>query len=208
MRAQNFLQTILDGYNINQSINLPRAATLAQSQSIRGGWEVWLQLEIAHCFLQSVGNWLCERERAYPATQANTYLTPAGGLTNTLNSAAKCDFYLRRTQGISDDTHVELKCISQTSANPIADAWNRFGQDVLKQQTLKGANATLNGISVLATFGTFQQADVAGPNPALGWCWAGNRSAYALDPANNRVSTLQNVMQGGGARLFLVAVSV
>ncbi|MDQ2104619.1 hypothetical protein [Azospirillum isscasi] len=212
MRCQQLLNTIQGCIN-NGTTNGPRATVFAQNANIRGGWEVWLQLEIAHGFLTVAGNWTCERERPYPSTNAgNPYLTyaaggPAWGVTNNINAAARADFYLHRNAGVADDAYIELKCISPTNANPIQDAWNRFQADIVKQQTLRGGNAGLNCISVLATFGTFQAADVAGANPDLGWFWAGGRTAYVYDVANNQVSTLQNVAQGGAPRLFLVAVS-
>ena len=214
MRCQQFLNTI-QGCVANGTINGPRAAVLAQNPNIRGGWEGWLQAEIAHGFLNIAGNWTCDREWPYPSTNAaNPYLTyttaggPAWGVSNNANAAARADFYLRRNVGVADDAYIELKCILPAHVTPIQDAWNRFNADVVKQQTLRVGNPGLNYVSLLAIFGTFQAADVAGPNPNLGWYWAGGRTAYAYDVANNQVTTLANVAQGGVPRLFIVAVSV
>ncbi|CAO3373066.1 hypothetical protein [Azospirillum argentinense] len=213
MRCQQLLTTI-QGCIANGTTNGARAAVFAQNVNIRGGWEVWLQLEIAHGFLNIAGNWTCDREWPYPSTNAAApFLTytaagPAWGTTANPVAAARADFYLRRTVGMADDVYIELKCINPTHATPLQDAWNRFHGDVVKQQTLRGGNAGLNYVSILATFGAFQAADVAGPNPNLGWYWAGGRTAYAYDVANNQITTLANVAQGGAPRLFLVAVSV
>ncbi|QCO14706.1 hypothetical protein D3869_05415 [Azospirillum brasilense] len=213
MRCQQLLNTI-QGCIANGTTNGARAAVFGQNANIRGGWEVWLQLEIAHGFLTIGGNWTCDREWPYPSTNAGApFLTyaaagPAWGTTANPVAAARADFYLRRAAIPADDVYIELKCINPTHATPLQDAWNRFNADVVKQQTLRGGNAGLNYVSLLASFGTFQAGDVAGPNPALGWYWGGGRSAYVYDMVNNQVSTLANVAQGGAPRLFLVAVSV
>ncbi|WP_454018843.1 hypothetical protein [Azospirillum sp. Marseille-Q6669] len=217
MRCQQLLNTIQAEFN-NGNINLQRADVFAQNANIRGGWEVWLQLEIAHGFLNIPGNWTCEREQPYPSTNGgNPFLSytavgPAWGVSANRRAAARADFYLCRNAGIADDVYIELKCINQTHANPIHDAWGRFEADIIKQQTLRLGNAGLNYVSMLATFGIFQQADVGGGNPTLGWFWAGGRTAYVYDvfnnQVNNQVTTLANVAQGGAPRLFLVAVSV
>lgn len=217
MRAQNFLNTLLAAHGANAAnLNLARAATLAQNANLRGGWEVWLQVEIAQCLMTYQANWACVREAPYPSfnNALNPYLTygagVGAGVTANANAAARCDFFLRRAvpNAIADDTYLELKVISAAAANPLNDAWGRFAADINKQAALAGLNNTLNCISLLATFGTFNPGDVAGPNPSLAWCWAGGRSAYVFDPTNAAVTTLQNVSQGGGNRLFLVAVSV
>lgn len=215
MRCQQLLTTIEDAFN-HGYINLERASVFARNDRIRGGWEVWLQLEIAHAFLHADGNWTCEREQPYPSTsqrrQFLTYSAVAGvaGTATKRNAAARADFFLHRTQGMADEAYIELKCINATRNNAVLNAWGRFEADVVKQQILTASNGNLNCISVLATFGTFNQADIN----SLAWFMQGGRRAYVYDVFNNnynqnsRVTTLANVATGGLDRLFLVAVSV
>ncbi|MCB8836507.1 hypothetical protein [Aurantimonas sp. VKM B-3413] len=214
MRVQPFLTTILQAYQDNpRYIDLDKASYFASTVQLRGGWEVWLQLEIASVFMQaSQGSQTCDREYPYPA-QGGGYLAynAANGAVTVVpnaNAASRCDFFLHRTAGMADDTYLELKCILAAGPDPLNNAWNRFHADVAKQQALQNANGGLNCISLLATFGTFTDPQVKGPSPSLGYFWSGGRTAYVIDLANLAVTTLANVATGGAARFFLVGVSV
>ncbi|MEG3972255.1 hypothetical protein QUA00_32225 [Microcoleus sp. T2B6] len=202
MRAQQFLE------NLNKFYNPGRAARLAENnQYIRGGWEVWLQVEIAQAYAINYPGQTCEREAPYPGLQANQWiafnktLSTASAVQNR-NQAARSDFFLYR-QGMlaaADETHIELKCInnSNPNINALTDAWNRFYADITKIREIKRINETINAIALLATYGTFSP-----PLPVIPY--GGN--AYVWDPGNNQVTVLKEVQQNGDQRFFLVAAS-
>ncbi|GGX80977.1 hypothetical protein [Vogesella alkaliphila] len=208
MRAQPFLIQLAQHY-------LPeRAANLAKCAQLKGGWEGWLQVEIASLFLSN--DWMqgCEREVPYPAPPNSDYryLAYAAGVqnarqTNDYRSAARCDFVLERnSKERVDSTHFELKVIRPNTDNPLADAWGRFYADVDKIMALTKANPTINGIALLATYGTFTQADMG--SEGLQFFWTGNRLSYAWDTKLGTVSRLDQVSMGGDPRLFVVATSI
>lgn len=204
MRAQTLLQFLAQNYRNTA------AANLANNQNIRGGWEIWLQVEIALTFVTLGGQGTCEREIAYPSGQQNTpyiaynpgYNPPAWAVPNP---SARCDFYLHRSNGTAqqDDTYIELKCVNPNAYNiyridPITDAWNRFKQDIAKIQAIGQVNGLINGIALLATFQQFNQPLPQFPTALTAYIW---------DPTNNKVSTVAEVKQGAPNRFFMVAVS-
>ncbi len=199
MRAQPLLNFLRQNYNPAV------AANLANNPNINGGWEVWLQVEIALAFVNQGGQRVCVREEPYPSGQLPnrwvTYLAPNAGTSANAAQAARCDFYLHRpalpNQQL-DDTYVELKCINPNAANPLADAWNRFNADITKIRAIGQVNPLLNGIALLATYGTFTV-----PLPQFN----GGVTAYVWDPANNVVTTMAGVALNGANRFFIVAVS-
>ncbi len=201
MRAQTFLRFLNDNYDHR------RAANLATNTNIRGGWEIWLQVEIAYTFVNIGGSRACAREIPYPSgNNNNRYISydsrrmqnPAR-LEQNGNSAARCDFYLSRRlqndRGIADDTYVELKCINPNTNNPLDDAWNRFYSDINKIQAISGVNNQINGVALLATYGTF--AILPGDT----------RNKYVWDPTNNAVTRMTDVNRGNQRRFFIVAAS-
>jgi len=214
MRAKPFLQYLQAYYNPQT------AAFLADTPDIRGGWEVWLQVEIARTFVSLNQNWICERELSYPSGNLfNPYLTYDAdddlapvGTTSNARYAARCDFFLYRKESISiaDETYIELKCINPSVQYPHRDAWTRFKKDVIKIQALQKANKQLNCIALLATSGVFTLDAVGGENPGLAWFWNQDegRVAYVWDPTQNAVTTLQNVALDGSGRFFIVAVAI
>ena len=201
MRAQTFLRFLNDHYDHT------RAASLATNTNIRGGWEIWLQVEIAYTFVNLGGSRLCDREIPYPSgNNNNRYISyDSRRMLNQArvepngNSAARCDFYLsRRLQndiGIMDDTYVELKCINPNTNNPLNDAWSRFYSDINKIDAISGVNNQINGVALLATFGTFNVLPEDTTNQ------------YVWDPTNNAVTTMINVNRGNQRRFFIVAAS-
>jgi hypothetical protein len=203
MRAQQFLIFLQQNY-----AGWQRAAGLANNQNIQGGWEAWLQVEIALTVVQANNQLVCQREAPYLTGNLDSPFIGYTGGPNPLaravanqNNAARCDFYLYRPDGVSiqDNTYVELKCINPNSFAPLDDAWNRFRNDITKIKTISNVNQALPGIALLATFGTFNA-----PLPLF----PAGVSAYVWDPNNNNVSTMADVIQDGNARFFLVAASV
>lgn len=92
MRWSQIWQCI-KGYRFDKVI------TLATEKNIKGGWEGWLQVELAmHLFLMG-GSFEIAREEKY------------------INSERRSDFYISY-KGKKDPTYIELKCI-----NP----WNGVG---------------------------------------------------------------------------------
>lgn len=200
MRSHNFLVFLQNNYNHE------RAANLANNRNIRGGWEVWLQVEIALAFVnQEEGTRICQREEPYPAEIENQWITYSNQtgvaqVTSHRNQAARCDFCLCRhnPHGQMDYTYVELKCINPNAPNPLQDAWERFDSDIRKVQAIRQLNLQVPWIALLVTYGQF--------NPPLPQFSAGI-NARVWDPNNNNVSRIENVIQGGPDRLFIVAAS-
>lgn len=94
MRSQEFLEW-MKGYNCE------KARTISTWAQLRGGWEVWLQVEIASHMATSANFLGFEREIAYPGV------------------GDKCDFKITmRGAAQGDVTYVELKCINPNTASP------------------------------------------------------------------------------------------
>lgn len=212
MRSQHILTIVA------RRIPVGKASWFASADNFRGGWEGWLQAEIAHAFYEDRAATEITREQPYPSGLGaghHRYLAynPANGMVATAaHPAARCDFYVRRPAvfGPADESYLELKCISPSAMNAVDDAWNRFRADVTKIDALRARNQNLVCTALLATWGTFNPIHVRGDAPTLRWCWAGNRTAYVVDFRAGQpvVSTLANVATGGDERLFIVAVSV
>jgi hypothetical protein len=148
MRAEPFLRWLATHYDT------ARAESIASTVRFKGGWEGWLQVEIARKFLDVNGAQVCAREVPYPSGQNGQYVTPDGGLTNDLRFAARADFYLRRKGSSVDETYLELKCTNQYADDPVDDAWKRFHKDVAKIINVQNTNKSLNCIALLAYWGT------------------------------------------------------
>ncbi|HTQ15135.1 MAG TPA: hypothetical protein VMH86_14770 [Rhizomicrobium sp.] len=213
MRSQPFLQWLSQNYN-------PAVAQAIAGQPVfRGGWEGWLQVEIARTFLANA-NTICEREMRYPDGNG-AYISYAGGVANGgvgAGAAARADFFLQRNAGMLDQTYLELKCSNSLAGNPVQDAWARFDNDIAKITAIAGVNPALNCIALLAYWGQLDPNNAAnqgGPNGhPVNWYWGGNRSAYMWDTSINpvQVTTLQTAQQNQQGvlqanRLLIIAVS-
>lgn len=115
--AQLFNEEHLGSYDYSEAFKL------ASQSLIKGGWEVWLQVEWAKHLATRAGMSICniQREENYP------------------NSREKCDFLIWYTYGATlehDATYVELKCTNMFNKKTIAeaqtDALNRFASDIEK----------------------------------------------------------------------------
>jgi hypothetical protein len=136
MRAKEFLMK-LKSYLPQQVLD--KASQMSQNRSIKGGWEVWFQVEIAIAFLENNSTYKMEREVVYP------------------NSNKKCDFCLYRdSKAQQDKIYLELKCINSggNAGDPFKDAQRRFEQDIDKIKNIMETNPNLNIIAFLATYGT------------------------------------------------------
>lgn len=205
MRSQEFLRFLSRNYP-----DPGRICWLADNQrKIRGGWEAWLQVEIAITFVSYSDGWECEREAGYPSGDLNnpwlSYDRQAGIATTVrhLNHASRCDFYLHRSAAQDrprDDTYFELKCMNLNAHDPVRDAWERFNSDIYKIEAVTQTNRLINGIALLASYGSFAEG-VPRPGP--------NMRAYVWDPTDqNNVSLLANVNRDPTDRFFMVAVSL
>lgn len=149
MRAQPFLQVLSCFYNTSV------AEEVSQLSDFRGGWETWLQVEIARTFIKKYNAQLCIRELPYPSATKGKYLNSNGQTVTDVRSAARTDFFMQRPSGFStDDTYIELKCTNNASDYPVSDAWTRFQSDIGKISTMQKANSSLNCIATLAYHGT------------------------------------------------------
>lgn len=121
MRAQQLFENI-NGYDFS------RACYLASAQGIAGGWEVWLQVELALFLKDKMGedNINFERERIYREFG--------------IDSNQRCDFlisYGGAGTGGYDNTFIELKCQNPYGKpNPLTDALKRFQSDIEKVRAI------------------------------------------------------------------------
>ena len=195
MRTQEFITHIANKYNPTE------AQKLAHQPGIDGGWEVWLQVEIARIFRDIELNTLFTREKKYETPRGYISYNRNGTATYTNNykKGAKCDFHLTRNNG-TDETHLELKCINPNNGNPEADAWNRYQQDVDKIKAIRELTGFTLGISLLAYYGTFNKIPELFDH--------GNINSFIWDPfASNRVTIGREVQLGGSPRFFLLGCS-
>jgi hypothetical protein len=182
MRAQPFLNWLKTNYNP------ATAAAIAGSTNIRGGWEAWLQIEIARTYAINESQ-ICDREIAYPDGE-NLYIgydrqtgQARGGVANA-NHAARADFlmYRRVQDAIQDATFIELKCSTIGTEAGARDAWARFTTDVNKVSAIQGVNRNLNTFALLAYWGTLREwPQGAYVGSRLDWYWSGGHTAYVWD---------------------------
>jgi len=157
MRVQPYLNWLSENYDT------ARASAIAQQTNFKGGWEGWLQVEIAMTFLEKNEAQTCTREVPYPAPafgqSSGQYITKDGTYTDNANAAARADFMLQRTGGSVDETYVELKCSNfKEGGNAVSDAWKRFFDDVQKITNVQAANKSLNCIATVCYYGSLPLA--------------------------------------------------
>jgi hypothetical protein len=125
-----------------------RAAELSTSNNISGGWEVWLQVELAMHLRDKTDlhNVTVIRECPYPG------------------SRLRCDFFFSYGDR-RDPTYVELKCQLPGSDDPIPEALSRFKEDIGKQRSFL---PTTVGFCLLATRGPWEPEHIAAMNGIKG----------------------------------------
>ncbi len=120
-------------FNALASYNWAEAETLASVQRFKGGWEGWLQVELAKHLYALLGQYHVEieRERRYP------------------DRPIRCDFYFSYGIAGKDETYIELKCQNPMAQNPLQDIGDRFAEDLEKaisQKMLVSCLAACYGI--------------------------------------------------------------
>lgn len=205
MRIQPFFNYLSN----HLSFDLAKNQYFSTSPHFHGGWEVWLQCEIAAALKKDNVPFSLEREKPYSGRgngngklMAYSDRSRTASWTNTANSAARADFFVQTANG-RDPTHFELKCIYGHSGPQ--DGWRRFGNDIAKIEALNKLDPNLNAIAMLGTYGIFKQEDMADVFNIVG-----QNTSYVIDfgQAPPKVSTLKNVAQGGQDRFFLVGYGV
>lgn len=203
MRAQPFLQALATTAGYNHVT----VAHLANNPNITGGWEVWLQVEIALAFLNPNVRRICTREQQYPSgnpAAPNITYNPAAvpPVGATAAAGARCDFLTQRGGGgvgQTDDTYVELKCINASQgAGAAANAMQRFNDDIDKLRRIHAFNNQIQGIALLATHDAPNNINIPFGVQAFVW-----------DPTTQApVVNVGNAPNGVGARFLLIAASV
>jgi len=200
MRTQPFFNYL----SSHLAFDLAKINYFATNVGFAGGWEGWLQCEIAAALRTDVP-FRIEREKRYESKGRMMQYdskTSTAAFTNDARNAARADFFIETTSG-HDQTHFELKCI-YAYGGP-ADAWKRFGDDVKKIQTLSKLDSTLNAIAILGTFGVFRQQDMQGISEIVNL-----NTSYVIDfgqtPPN--VTPLANVAKDGVERFFIVGYGI
>lgn len=183
MRSEQLLKALKE--NISAE-SFARARWFSSKVEFKGGWEVWLQAEIAYALGTSDIRRKFTREKPYPGDPLQR----------------KCDFYVERDGNVSkDETYLELKCINSGVDNPFENARNRFFADVVKITNVQNSLRLLC-TAVLATWGVFKDEEVER------WAETINLdNAWVLDVGAQHTTTLRGVERGGVDRLFIVAYS-
>ena len=197
MRSQAFLDRM-------SNYNFGKAKAIANWHDLRGGWEVWMQVEIAAHMSTFQGFQRLEREVPYPAPPAQ------GG--------ERCDFKIVMTERLqTDDTYIELKCINPNTANPLADIDRRFRDDFAKIERLRSANYSC--FALCAVYGRLGPArDNKEPIIVLGqeilklrqYANIAYKSVYVLVPGSRAVPIKADTTLAAADRadnLYLIAVA-
>jgi hypothetical protein len=201
------------------------ASKLAQNTELNGGWEVWLQVEIALAFIMDKANNVeCERESPYlTGNEEAPWIESSYCATPYRENAIKCDFLMRRTgnTGPQGLTYIELKCMNpkpdpkkKKSDNELRleakkDAWERFKKDINKIQGIYSnkencsyeKKVKIAAFALLAMYGSLEDESQES-NSIHGV------TTYVWDPSNKDVQPITKVQDKTTPRFFLVAAFV
>ena len=194
MRSQEFL-------DIMGSYDFDKARKIASWGNLHGGWEVWMQIEIARHLTEKSDIQIIEREVPYPR-----------------HGRDRCDFKISKAYPYqNDNTYIELKCMNPGIANPIADAKQRFENDIHKIERLYSIDYSC--FALLAVYGVIGQRE-GNHEPVIAFKGEGiylrqyartHKSVYVLVPGlkvkqirSDTVWDESKFIEG----LFLIAVSV
>lgn len=116
MRIEQFLEYV-------KQYDIQYLQDIICDKRLRGGWEVWLQVELAKHLLgiEELNNIQIEREVTYPS------------------NLRRCDLFISYNGG-RDETYIELKCQNVSAYNPVKDVFGRFQNDIAKQKSLSNTN--------------------------------------------------------------------
>lgn len=107
---------------------------LATKGDVNGGWEIWLQVEIASCLTKKFQGRIYHTKREIPYEDG---------------SGRKCDFviwyeYIGDSSGEQHDvSYIELKCINPCVVSPQTDALYRYHEDIIKADSISGMVACM-----------------------------------------------------------------
>lgn len=135
MRIQTFMNYI-DDIPKENIYYLGKGGTPGKAGILQaiGGWEVWLQVELANELITAQEVHKIEREYGYPS-----------------RAQARCDIYVERNIGSHcESTYIELKCINYKSANPKKNVIQGFIADIDKMRNLLPRGAY--GIASMVTY--------------------------------------------------------
>jgi hypothetical protein len=186
MRIEPFLN-YLKGYDFS------RAASLATTSRIVGGWEAWFQVELA--------------DRVISALEAEGMAAMVVRETFYPDMRRRCDLCFGRPApgGFHDTTYVELKCQLPGTVDPIADALRRFQIDINKQRV---SYPDESGFCLLACCGPLTDAHIS----TLAEIHGQSLSAFVLiaDPSGVAVKPLEKALVDFSLKsisFFLIGVS-
>jgi len=184
MRTQMFLNYLA----ANMRLDPHKIEYFSTDQHFRGGWEAWLQCEIGSAMRRGPGRWTLEREVAYPG-----------------QIGFRADFKITNTEGLGDQTYVELKAMN--SQNPADRAWDQFGADINKVRWVNHRDATIVCQALLAVHGHFDAHSLSRPVIQNNLGGFSQSQVYIIDYANPmapRVTPLRDVHLNPPDRLFIV----
>lgn len=189
MRPQQFLE-LVSGFDCT------KIKMLTEESWLDGGWEVWLQVEMA-CYLrdraEEGANVQIKREVPYPGTQK------------------RCDFFISYGGG-RDETYIELKCQNACASNPLNDVTYRFINDIEKQRDPVIKNFPGFCLAVVRCSGDDVRTIYSNLHSRLGY-WTScnvlhweNSGIYNLDNTDDRAQ-FDADMDGVDDAIFMFAVS-
>lgn len=126
MRFQEFMERVIVALEKRKY-----ASTVDLSHNIRGGWEVWFQVEVYFQLVETTGVESFDREIQYP------------------HSTKKADFCFVPKNATSTKTWIELKVQNRDDSQ---DAVKRFGTDIVKiQDVVVPTSDTVGAIVIIPT---------------------------------------------------------
>jgi hypothetical protein len=161
MRSLPFLQRLAAAWKECGDQPFRKAQIIVSNNKVtHGGWEGWMQVEIALALAGTVARWF--REEPY-RNQFNQYLSynrelGIAEVQEVGRSAARCDFYTEPHIGF-DITYFELKCYNPNAiGNSTEDSWSRVLYDLKKAIALWKMDSTINIICTLVDYGNIRSS--------------------------------------------------
>lgn len=153
MRIEQFLEYV-------KQYDIQNLQDIICDKRLRGGWEVWLQVELAKHLLgiEELNNIQIEREVKYPS------------------NLGRCDLFISYNEGY-DQTYIELKCQNVSAYNPVKDVFGRFQNDIAKQKSLSNTNIAGFCLAVVRCKFNAMASAIGGIKTVIG----ASSSAYLLD---------------------------
>lgn len=156
MRSTDILALVTQHTSTND--NARKMTYYASQATFKGGWESWLQAELAYAISTYTTRDVIREE---PYRNANNHLLSYTNngvrIAHDTRCAARCDLYAYRNdkiKGKTDELYLELKCFSPYTDKSYQDAWNRFNKSITKMMALRPSlRNDVHCVAMLALWG-------------------------------------------------------